>query len=175
MKMSWMLSSRLAPSWVDVGRQALIGRLFVICLGALNAGLATPYDSSASLKSTRVPTNGGGSRSDWWIGTLCEPFSNWDGVFFLAIAEDGYLYEQFHAFFPLLPFLMRTLRCVRLDAMHFTVSSRLDILHATCEDVVYVSGQHSYALLRLYLRLRCPISLCCSCPEPSSRAWLKCV
>ena len=31
----------------------------------------------------------------------------WDSVFFMQIAKCGYEYEQFHAFFPLLPLLMR--------------------------------------------------------------------
>ena len=31
----------------------------------------------------------------------------WDSVFIMRIAKCGYEYEQFHAFFPLLPLLMR--------------------------------------------------------------------
>ncbi len=31
----------------------------------------------------------------------------WDSVFFIRIAKCGYEYEQFHAFFPLLPLTMR--------------------------------------------------------------------
>ena len=31
----------------------------------------------------------------------------WDSVFFMQIAKCGYEYEQFHAFFPLLPLLMQ--------------------------------------------------------------------
>ena len=31
----------------------------------------------------------------------------WDSVFFVRIAKCGYEYEQFHAFFPLLPLTMR--------------------------------------------------------------------
>lgn len=33
----------------------------------------------------------------------------WDGVYFAAIARDGYTYEHFGAFFPLYPLLVRTL------------------------------------------------------------------
>lgn len=36
-------------------------------------------------------------------------FSNWDGVYFSWIAEHGYTYEHFHAFFPLYPLLVRVL------------------------------------------------------------------
>lgn len=31
----------------------------------------------------------------------------WDSAFFVRIAQCGYEYEQFHAFFPLLPLLLR--------------------------------------------------------------------
>lgn len=34
-------------------------------------------------------------------------FSNWDGVFFQEVAEQGYSWEKIHAFFPLLPLLIR--------------------------------------------------------------------
>jgi Mannosyltransferase (PIG-V) len=33
----------------------------------------------------------------------------WDSVFFVRIAQCGYEYEQFHAFFPLLPTVLRLL------------------------------------------------------------------
>lgn len=37
-------------------------------------------------------------------------FGHWDGVFFLQIAEYGYEFEKFHAFFPAFPGLMRITR-----------------------------------------------------------------
>lgn len=36
-------------------------------------------------------------------------FVRWDAVYFLSIAEKGYIYEQDFAFFPGLPFFMRVL------------------------------------------------------------------
>ena len=33
----------------------------------------------------------------------------WDSVYFARVATNGYEYEQTHAFFPLLPWLMRAL------------------------------------------------------------------
>ncbi|KAJ3183848.1 hypothetical protein HDU87_005964 [Geranomyces variabilis] len=39
--------------------------------------------------------------------SLLAPFVRWDAVYFLAIADRGYVHEQEFAFFPGLPLLMR--------------------------------------------------------------------
>ena len=36
-----------------------------------------------------------------------ERLAVWDTQFFVRIAQCGYEFEQFHAFFPLVPFLLR--------------------------------------------------------------------
>jgi hypothetical protein len=38
---------------------------------------------------------------------VVKPFVRWDAIYFLSIAERGYVYEQEHAFFFGLPLLMR--------------------------------------------------------------------
>lgn len=40
----------------------------------------------------------------------------WDSVFFVRIAKCGYEYEQFHAFFPLLPLTMRAVLLAGLSS-----------------------------------------------------------
>ncbi len=40
------------------------------------------------------------------VGPLCV----WDGVYFVHIAEYGYTYEHFHAFFPMYPAVVRLAR-----------------------------------------------------------------
>ena len=47
--------------------------------------------------------------SDGIIARLFGSFANWDGVYFSWIAEHGYTYEHFHAFFPLYPAIARVL------------------------------------------------------------------
>ena len=44
---------------------------------------------------------------DWLLSRTFGGFTNWDSVYFLKIAEEGYLYEQYMAFFPLYPMMIR--------------------------------------------------------------------
>ena len=47
-------------------------------------------------------------------------FEKWDAVYFLKIAEEGYTYEQYMAFFPLYPWILRTLaRIFHLPVQYF--------------------------------------------------------
>jgi len=47
-------------------------------------------------------------------------FEKWDAVYFLKIAEEGYTYEQYMAFFPLYPWILRTLaRMFHLPVQYF--------------------------------------------------------
>ena len=55
----------------------------------------------------------------------------WDSVFFVQIAKCGYEYEQFHAFFPLLPLLMRGSLQVGEALLH-CAQHVLHILQYTC-------------------------------------------
>lgn len=50
--------------------------------------------------------------SDGILARILGSFANWDGVYFSWIAENGYTYEHFHAFFPLYPFLVRVISTV---------------------------------------------------------------
>ena len=43
------------------------------------------------------------------IEGLLGMFVRWDAIYFLSLSEHGYVYEQQHAFFPLLPLLTRLL------------------------------------------------------------------
>ena len=63
------------------------------------------YDTSGSLSPGPGPRDPSSS-------ALCrraEGLVTWDSVYFARVATNGYEYEQTHAFFPLLPWLMRAL------------------------------------------------------------------
>lgn len=87
---------------------ALLSRAFVVVLCAV-CGWGTPYDSSVAEDwNSANPLVASGV--DAVTRKALQPLANWDGVYFHHIAYHGYKQEQFHAFFPLMPLLMR---CVR--------------------------------------------------------------
>ena len=81
-------------------------RTLVVVLTALFANISAPHDSSAMLDPsiTAAP-----SPVDQIVQRVLSPLGHWDGVFFLHLAQHGYTYEMFHAFFPGLPLAMRGL------------------------------------------------------------------
>lgn len=89
----------------------------LLLLVALDQALPD-YDSSARLHPLQdSPANTTFSRSDTqgltaarhssttWPWSILEDLMVWDSVFFTRIARAGYEYEQYYAFFPLLPYL----------------------------------------------------------------------
>ena len=80
---------------------------------------------------------------DWTLEKIFGGFGNWDAVYFLKIAEEGYnKYEQYMAFFPLLlRILARTLRLV----FQYFVSERSLLL------VCGMRVKHSYFSLHQQL------------------------
>lgn len=54
-------------------------------------------------------------------------FGKWDAVYFLRIAEEGYKYEQYMAFFPLYPWILRTSVQI-LQPAQYLVSQRSALL-----------------------------------------------
>lgn len=100
---------RLPRPWLA----AIVVRLLVLLYGATVVILGNPYAKPPLDEHSGV----GGSelgRLDSFVRLVLLPFANWDGEYFMTIASRGYEYEKFHAFFPLLPWLISGLRCVRL-------------------------------------------------------------
>ena len=66
------------------------------------------YDSSSIINEngdSTPPT----SWCDLIFQRMFEGFSKWDAAYFMKIAEDDYKYEQYLAFFPLFPWILRIL------------------------------------------------------------------
>lgn len=95
----WLAKSHLLVMFrsddVLVLRWAAASRACVLLLAMLICTLTEPFDASLSL-ATASPL---------------APLASWDGVHFVGIALSGYTSDHSHAFFPLLPMLMRALRC----------------------------------------------------------------
>ena len=55
-------------------------------------------------------------------------FGKWDAVYFLKIAEEGYKYEQYMAFFPLYPWILKTLTWIFQPAVQYFINRPSTIL-----------------------------------------------
>ncbi len=107
-----------------VARWACLSRLVVFLLAALATLVAQPYDCSSAVRQypasrgTVVAAGAGAmapavppKAATGLARTVLSPFTHWDAVYFLRIAETGtYEFEQFHAFFPGLPAATRAVR-----------------------------------------------------------------
>lgn len=86
---------------------AIATRLVAISLGILSYLWTGAYDSSADIQLASAPS---------LIHRCLNAFLRWDALYFTAIAQHGYVYEQQHAFFPFLPMLTRFLATTGLGA-----------------------------------------------------------
>ena len=113
----------------------------------------------------------------WFDGLLKKVFggfAKWDAVYFLEIADEGYKYEQFMAFFPLYPWTLRALAWIFQPGSKFMIineQSSLLVIGWTVNTVCFILA--AIALYKLTLRLfgRCKVALLSSllfCFNPAS-------
>eukprot|EP01126_Amoeba_proteus_P020338 TRINITY_DN206_c1_g2_i12.p1 TRINITY_DN206_c1_g2~~TRINITY_DN206_c1_g2_i12.p1 ORF type:complete len:134 (+),score=8.80 TRINITY_DN206_c1_g2_i12:177-578(+) len=100
-------------------RLAVCSRCLVWSISIITTLLVDPYDTSAHLAYEWKQTSGILNKM---FQVLFGPFANWDAIYFVGIAKMGYKYEQFHAFFPLLPWLMRFLGYLLFPLLGGTLS-----------------------------------------------------
>ncbi|KAF9110577.1 hypothetical protein BGX27_006156 [Mortierella sp. AM989] len=84
-----------------VAYYALISRLVIWVLAVVSHTLIQDYDSALELV---LPID---TPSQQFFKSIFGVFLRWDSFYFVHIAEKGYIFEQEHAFFPLVPALMR--------------------------------------------------------------------
>ncbi len=129
--------------WQFVASRAALSRLFVCCLVFISSNIISPYDSSNVQHY---------SWERWFVG-----FANWDGVYFKRISEAGYEFEQYFAFFPLFPCLIKACSaCIAwpLAIMGiFPETSAVHLISGICiSNTAFVLA--SVALYQLSVRVR---------------------
>ncbi|CAG8629555.1 7982_t:CDS:2 [Paraglomus occultum] len=91
----------LKPSVKPILLLAILSRLFVWILAFLSSYLLDDYDSAADVLFQA------NSLLQKLFNLTFRAFLRWDAFYFLHLAEEGYVYEQEHAFFPVLPLVIR--------------------------------------------------------------------
>jgi phosphatidylinositol glycan class V len=87
---------------------AAASRVTLLLLAVVLDAVVDDYDRSAThLPAASCHAAAAAAPEGWCAGV--ERVAVWDSVYVLRIAQCGYEFEQSHAFFPLLPFLMRAL------------------------------------------------------------------
>lgn len=81
----------------EVYSVAIASRLLTIVLAVATYYFTGSYDSSAEIQLESTSKH------------VLNVFLRWDALYFLHIAEHGYIYEQETAFFPLMPLLSQLL------------------------------------------------------------------
>eukprot|EP00052_Salpingoeca_macrocollata_P023095 m.202430 g.202430 ORF g.202430 m.202430 type:complete len:423 (+) comp21955_c1_seq3:2269-3537(+) len=93
-------------SGIRVAVWAASARCIVLGVSCACAVLLPSYDKSDDDNRDCVVPE---SATEQWLHTSLRGLGHWDGVFFREIALHGYHHEQFFAFFPLYPWLVRGL------------------------------------------------------------------
>lgn len=96
---------------------AIVSRVLVVLLVVITTSIVQPYDSSGrKAYALEHPS----AQLDTGIKHMLHGFGNWDGIYFARIALYGYEFEQFNAFFPLYPLLLRLLYWIGVFGNEFT-------------------------------------------------------
>jgi hypothetical protein len=88
---------------------SILSRLFVVIWAIIAKSLGTEYDTSGSILLKKPSLDHDDGTQESWKTMILSPFTSWDAVYFISIAERGYVYEQEFAFLPTYPFLLRLL------------------------------------------------------------------
>ncbi|ORZ27001.1 GPI mannosyltransferase 2 [Lobosporangium transversale] len=94
-------SQLVASKSGTIAYYALISRLVIWVIAVASHALVQDYDSALELV---LPIE---TRAQQLFKSIFGVFLRWDSFYFVHIAENNYVFEQSHAFFPLLPGLMR--------------------------------------------------------------------
>jgi len=100
-------------------------RIVVIILAILSNAFVDDYDSSAETilfgsSASLIPHH--------LLYKVFSVFVRWDAFYYLHIAENGYVYEQEHAFFPMLPMVSRFLSETILSPFKYLIGDQYTLV-----------------------------------------------
>lgn len=100
--------SENVSSMRQLGLLAITSRLLTWSLAFISTLFINDYDSSVDTILS-IESESSSSLIQNIFNRVFRVFLRWDSFYFLHIAEEGYVFEQEHAFFPFYPLLVRTL------------------------------------------------------------------
>ncbi|KAJ1972214.1 ER membrane glycoprotein subunit of the GPI transamidase complex-like protein [Dimargaris xerosporica] len=133
---SFALTMQPQPRWASEAAHAplepgALGDAYAHRLGAgqpVDAVLPSNYPGRPTLADRN---DGLGVDVQRMLGSWLQVFVRWDAVYFVHLAEEGhYIFEQEHAFFPMLPLLIRFIALTVLYPLIGLIGFRLTIILA---------------------------------------------
>jgi hypothetical protein len=124
---------------------AVVYRVLVWTTSSIFDAWINDYDTSSDIALHPFQ---GASNTVLTCPRFIRVFAKWDAVFFGQIAEHGYEFEKFHAFFPLLPFLMNIGRHLCMPSYHPSTHSTTQPLnhkHACLLCIGFLMCEHRCA------------------------------
>ncbi|XP_078366920.1 GPI alpha-1,6-mannosyltransferase 2-like [Oculina patagonica] len=104
---------------VAVVRLAIFSRFLLLLFQVVVNEFISDYDTSSFVDESGVRKTGW---CDFVLQQIFGGFGKWDAAYFLKIAEEGYKYEQYMAFFPLYPWTLRFLTRTLQPALRYFIS-----------------------------------------------------
>ncbi|KAG0379397.1 hypothetical protein BGX24_000562 [Mortierella sp. AD032] len=125
-----------------VAYYALISRLVIWVIAVVSHVLIQDYDSALEL-TLPIDTTG-----QQLFKSIFGVFLRWDAFYFVHIAEKGYVFEQAHAFFPLVPALTRLVANTVLAPLSFMMDYKQQLVLA---GVIVANASFVAATVQLYI------------------------
>ncbi|KAJ1998917.1 ER membrane glycoprotein subunit of the GPI transamidase complex-like protein [Coemansia thaxteri] len=135
------LSSACDRRW-SIIKYAAASRVAALVLALVSNAIVDDYDASASIS---IPATSSALQNA--LHGLVRVCVRWDAVYMVHIADVGYVHEQEHAFFPLLPLLMRAVANTVLAPLTACVDRRLALALA---GVIISNASFVLAAVTLY-------------------------
>ncbi|KAF9927643.1 hypothetical protein FBU30_003019 [Linnemannia zychae] len=124
-----------------VAYYAFISRIIIWVIAVVSHALIQDYDSALELI---LPID---TVAQQLFKSIFGVFLRWDAFYFVHIAEKGYVFEQAHAFFPLVPALARFVANTILAPLSFALEYKQQLVLA---GIIVANASFVIATVQLY-------------------------